>query len=271
MHRRFIIQALAATAALVPAGFAGTSVAQTASAPTVDRYLVDSRIVESSGLETARHYSNILYTHNDSGDIARFFAVGADGLTKALFTLQGAGARDWEDMSAGPGASLWFADIGDNNRLRTYVSVFRVPEPTKLVSANVPWTRFDFRYADGLSHNAEALLVNPVTGVLYIATKQSTGAAMYRAPLPLKASGYNQLTRIANAPPVVTGGDFSQDAQQFVLRTSAVAHVYRDIGGSASAVPLPIGGESVAFTRDNAALLVGKEGSNSPVWRVPLG
>jgi hypothetical protein len=271
VHRRSVGLLLVSATVLAATGVAGTSVAQTAPSPTIDRYLSDYRIVESSGLETARNFASILYTHNDSGDTARFFAVGADGLTKAVYTLQGAGARDWEDMSAGPGALLWFGDIGDNNRLRTFVSVFRVPEPTKLVSANLPWTRFDFRYADGLAHNAEALLVNPVTGRLYIATKQSTGAAIYRAPRPLQASGYNMLTRVAAAPPIVTGGDFSQDAQQLVLRTSAVAHVSNDIGGPATAVNLPIGGESVAFTRDNAALLVGKEGANSPVWRVPLG
>ena len=72
--------------------------------------------MESSGLETARNFASILYTHNDSGGIARFFAVGADGLTKAVYTLQGDGAgsstrkRGWlasgERLTWAPGHRL---------------------------------------------------------------------------------------------------------------------------------------------------------------------
>ena len=267
---RLLISCATAAAALAATGLPASGLADTGAAPRLNRYLLDARIVESSGLETAGNFRRVLYTHNDSGDSARFFAVGATGRTRAVYTLANAEFRDWEDMSAGPGGKLWFADIGDNGRQRTSVSVYRVREPTTLVSDRVPSRRFDFRYADGQSHNAEALLVRPSTGVLYIATKQSTGAALYRAPRHLSPYGYNMLTRVAAAPAIVTGGDFSHDGERLVLRTGQAAHVYRHIGGSARLVDLPIGGESVAFTRHDGALLVGKEGSKSPVWRVPL-
>ena len=265
-----------AASLLAAAGLAATALtgatpvaAQKTTEPFRLQHLLDSRIDESSGLETAANFRETLYTHNDSGDSARFFAVGRGGLTKALYTLRGADFRDWEDMAAGPNKTLWFADIGDNGRRRSAVSVYRVPEPTRLVSVNVPWTRYDFRYEDGESYNAEALLVHPTTGVLYIATKQKSGAAVYRAPLRLKTSGYNTLTRVSGAPPMVTGGNFSPNSKRLVLRTTELAYVYSHIGGAASVIDLPIGGESVTFSRNGADLLVGREGSSSPVWRVP--
>ena len=36
----------------------------------------DARIKESSGIETSTRFRTITYTHNDSGDTSRFFAIG---------------------------------------------------------------------------------------------------------------------------------------------------------------------------------------------------
>jgi hypothetical protein len=58
----------------------------------------DSQIDESSGLGTSSYGDGIVYTHNDSGDTARFFAVNSSGATVAIYTLKGATAHDWEDM-----------------------------------------------------------------------------------------------------------------------------------------------------------------------------
>lgn len=233
-------------------------------------HISDTRITESSGLESSAYFSGILYTHNDSGDGPRFFAVGPDGTTKAVYTLKDARSWDWEDISAGPDRTLWLGDIGDNFTRKAYICVFRVAEPTKLASANLPWTQFDFTYADGRPHNAEALLVSPTTGRLYVVTKQKTGAGVYQAPLTLKTSGYNILSRVASAPPLVTGGDFSPDGKRIVLRTYGKAYLYSHVGGAPTIVDLPSEkqGESVAFTRNSADLLVGSEGRDSPVYRV---
>jgi hypothetical protein len=78
------------------------------------------------------------------------------------------------------------------------------------------------------------------------------------------------LTRVAGAPPIVTGGDFAPNGERLVLRTYTNAYVYRAIGTAPRIVALPVYGESVTFTRNSNNLLVGREGTNSPVWRVPL-
>lgn len=269
--RRPLALCLAVLAAMAVTAASPTSAgALETRSPSLLMKLLDDRIDESSGLETAADFPGVVYTHNDSGDSARFFAVGKDGVTKAVYTLPGAAARDWEDMSEGRNKSLWFGDIGDNHRQRDYVSVYRVDQPARLANAKLSSTRYDFKYADGASHNAEALLVNPETGTLYIATKQKSGAGLYRAPASLSTSGYNKLTRVTGVPPVVTGGNFSPNGERLVLRTYSDAYVYRSIGGTPNIVDLPVHGESVTFTRDNVDLLVGREGSDSPVWRVPI-
>ena len=249
--------------------------------PGVLLSLQDPRINESSGLAAAADLPGVLYTHNDNGDTARFYAVGENGMTRAVYHLPGADAVDWEDMSAGPRRSLWFGDIGSNKSDRSYISVYRVTEPSRLTSGPVPWIRYDFRYADGRVRNAEALLIHPINGRLYIATKQNNGAAIYQAPRALSRVGYNTLRPVADIPPVITGGAFSHDGRRLVLRSYNEAYLYvgstpgpSSIDAVATGAPtllaLPTSGESVTFTRDDRYLLVGQEGVNSPVWALPI-
>jgi hypothetical protein len=270
MFRRKLLSLALLTAAAITTALPGSSNAAELPPPTFLFQLEDPRIDESSGMAVSEVFSGVMYTHNDSGDTARFFAVGRHGRTKASYTLPTADARDWEDMSAGPRHSLWFGDIGDNGVQRSYISVYRASEPSQLGGGTLASRRYDLRYADGRPHNAEALLVHPTTGQVFIATKQHNGAALYRAPLSLNTSGYNVLTRVASAPPIVTGGDFAPNGERLVLRTYADAYVYRAIGATPRVIDLPVHGESITFTRDGVSLLVGREGADAPVWKVPL-
>lgn len=96
-----------------------------AAADPVMCHLQDPRITESSGVAAG---PGVLWTHNDSGDSARFFALDRRCRTLATYSVVGARATDWEDMARGAGA-LWFGDIGDNASTRSGVVVYRVPEP----------------------------------------------------------------------------------------------------------------------------------------------
>ena len=67
---------------------------------------------------------------------------------------------------AAGGSCLYFGDMGDNRESRSYCAVYRVREPAAMTSGlEVAAEALPFQYPDG-SHNAEALLVHPVTGVL---------------------------------------------------------------------------------------------------------
>src|SRR4051794_20300739 len=86
-------------------------------APATLCHLQDSRITESSGLAVG---PGVLWTHNDSGDSARFFALDRRCRTLATYTLPGVQATDWEDMARG-GGYLWLGDIGDNSATRSTI------------------------------------------------------------------------------------------------------------------------------------------------------
>ena len=237
--------------------------------------LQDPRIVESSGLALSRRHPGVVWTHNDSGDQARLFAVGSDGRTRAVLTRAGVAARDWEAVAAGRDdrgrPALFAGDIGDNNGVWPEVAVYRVTEPAALRDATVPAVRYRLRYADG-PHNAEALLIDPRGNRLYVATKAEAGGGLYRAPARLDPAGINLLHRVAGVPPVVTDGGFLPSGRGFVLRDYQQAHVYVAPGRRIGSFDLPLQfpGESLAVTVDARSVLVGSEGPDSEVWRVPL-
>ncbi len=54
----------------------------------------DQQIRESSGLVASSTTPGVVFTHNDSGDEPRLFAVGPDGRTQTTYTLPGVPARD---------------------------------------------------------------------------------------------------------------------------------------------------------------------------------
>ncbi|WP_329427878.1 hypothetical protein OG339_00280 [Streptosporangium sp. NBC_01495] len=236
----------------------------------------DSRITESSGLAVSPTGKDVYYTHNDSSAGPVFFAVGPDGRTRATFTLRGAASRDWEGMAAsidprtGRGV-LWFADIGDNlEGAWPDISVYRVAEPTALNDAVVPAVRYRFRYEDG-GHNAEGIMVHPLTGRLHIVTKQFAGA-VYQAPKQLRTDRVNVLRKVGSAPIMATDAAYAPDGSSFVIRTYFSATVYRAPGEQIARVTMPElrQAESITYTRDGRYLLTGSEGSRSPVYRVPL-
>ena len=272
MRSRLAALALLASALLWPAAPAP---AQESGEPVVATRLADPRIVESSGLALSRRHPGVVWTHNDSGDQARLFAVGSDGRTRAVLTLAGVEARDWEAVAAGRDdrgrPALFAGDSGDNNGVWPEVAVYRVTEPAVLRDATVPAVRYRLRYADG-PHDAEALLIDPRSNRLYVATKAQIGGGLYQAPSHLDPTGINVLHHIARIPPVVTDGAFLPSGRGFVLRDYQQAHVYTGPGRRVGSFDLPLQfqGESLTVSSDGRSLLVGSEGPGSELWRVPL-
>ncbi len=236
----------------------------------------DKRITESSGLAVSPTHKGIYYTHNDSDAGPQFYAVGADGRTRATFTLAGAAARDWEAMAASVDTAtgrgvLWFADIGDNfDGAWPDVSVYKVVEPRHIRDATLRATRYRFRYADG-ARNAEAIMVQPGTGRLYVVSKEFVGS-VYRAPARLRTDRVNVLRRVGPAPIMATDAAYAPDGSSFVIRTYFSATVYSAPGEPIAKVSMPPlnQAESITYTPDGLSLLTGSEGANSPVWQIPL-
>lgn len=261
---------LIALSMMFTSGVASSTSAGAAS-ETLDRTISDSRITESSGLARSTYARGALFTHNDSGGSAKVYAVDRSGGTKAVLTLGGVKARDWEDISSGPNHTLWVADIGDNARVRSSISVHRFAEPSQLASSTVNATSYSFAYPDG-PHNAEGLMVHPVSGRLYIVTKASSGAGIYAAPSTLSTTRTNNLTRVASAPSLIKAATFSPDGRRFILSGGSLLYVYDGFGDSPVTMKKPPlkQGESAEITRGGGSVLVGSEGADSPVYRLAM-
>ncbi|MFN0088797.1 MAG: hypothetical protein ACKVWR_00785 [Acidimicrobiales bacterium] len=157
-------------------------------------------LMEASGLAAGGADPGVLWTHND-GDDARLFALSPTGAQLAVIPIPGVGLTDWEDLALGPGPTpgprwLYLADIGDNRARRDTVKVVRVPEPVLGDAAAGPAQSFTLRYPDG-AHDAESLLMDPVTGEAAVIVKDLAAptSAVYRLPsLVTAAPGAAALT-----------------------------------------------------------------------------
>lgn len=244
------------------------------SSPQLAFRIQDPRIEESSGLASSLSTPGVVWTVNDSGGRAQVYGIDDRGRTVSTVTLVGATNRDWEAVAVSPrpggGSWLWVGDIGDNNSVWPAVRVYRVAEPETPGNHSATPTAYDLVYPDG-PRDAEALLVDPQTGRLYVVSKRVQGAAVYQAPATLRAGRVNRLVKVAAAPALVTDGSVAPDGR-VALRDYLQAWVSPRVAAKRERVDLPLlpQGESLTWTTDGAALLVGTEGQRSEVWRVPV-
>jgi hypothetical protein len=255
-------------------------------------------LLEVSGIVESRREKGRFWIHDDHGAGARLFVVGRDGALVATFTVAGAQAQDWEDIAIGPGPSagtpyLYVGDIGDNDEARAAVQLYRAAEPAPSAPSPtqpVPLTgvdRISLVYPDG-PHNAETLLVDPLTSDVFIVTKSSKGdSRVYRAPAPLAAGTTVTLEdtgvrlRFGVAPlggdPKATGGDISSSGDKIVVRTYSDAYLWRRspgqtvaqaLAGEACHIPQHTEpqGEAFAFAADESGYYTTSEGKAQPLY-----
>ncbi len=107
-------------------------------------------IDESSGIIRSLQHEGVYWTHNDSGDSARIFAIGLDGNAVLPeghegayngITITGATNVDWEDIARGPDNSLIVSDLGNNLNTRQNLAVYFLPEPDPLTQSTAPFTK----------------------------------------------------------------------------------------------------------------------------------
>lgn len=181
----------------------------------------DRRINESSGLVIE---GDLAHTANDSGDSGRIFTVD-------VRTGETVGVTDWADdptdvealAPAGPG-EVWVADIGDNGASRDDIEVTRVPVGPG--ERRVDPETYQLTYPGGRSYDAETLLVHPVTGRLYVVTKQVFNAAIFAAPELLSPDAPNPLAPVGTGPGIATDGAFFPDGDRVIIRSYGSAVVY---------------------------------------------
>ncbi|MCO5165683.1 MAG: hypothetical protein M9894_04855 [Planctomycetes bacterium] len=252
--------------------------------------LEDRQIKESSGLAASRRHAGVFWTHNDSGDSARLFAIDAEGRTRATLAVEGAEAVDWEDIAAftwRERAWLLVADTGDNGRVREHVVLYLVEEPADLPATGSlrVAARVEVRYEDG-AHDCESVAVDETSGTVLLVTKQrlSGRPGLYLFPLPEDlARPAPVLARKAvdlEVPPLTTAMDVSPDGRLAVVLTYGDAYAFprRDgegweqaLGRAPIVVKLPPRrqGEALCFGHDGRSLWLTSEKRPTPLFEVP--
>ena len=263
--------------------------------------LKDPAIKESSGLVASRSTPGLFWTHNDSGDGPFIYGFDSRGDRKGVWRVADAFARDWEDIAAGPGPErhknyLYIGDIGDNRERRLEIVVYRVPEPA-IIAADASSTKskprltesaeaIRLRYPDG-KHDAETLMVHPMTGSLFIITKVAfANAGIYEATVPLRTDVTITLMRVGelNVPSlfggIITGGAISPNGRRVALCDYMQGYemTLPDNGESFRSIwkqplkTIALGdrkqGESITYRLDGKALLVTSEGVPTPLIQV---
>ena len=194
-----------------------------AAAPTQIGQLQSPELEELSGLAASRQHADVLWAHNDSGDTARIFAIDLTGALRATVDVDVAKAIDWEDIAA-DGTTLYVADIGDNQRARTEIFVYRITEPA-LTATTADAQKITLHYPDG-AHDAEALMVDPVGKQLVVVTKEAAGTShVYTTPLAAPGSAPGADDALAGHRPTRHRRRHQRDG-----RHDRPAHLYRRLG-----------------------------------------
>jgi hypothetical protein len=229
---------------------------------------------ELSGLVRSPSQPGLLWSHDDSGSAPALFGLHADGRVVAHPTVTGAEAVDWEDIAAAPGPTLYIGDIGDNDRSRPSIDIYRVREPPPGADATAPARRVRLRYPDG-PHDAEALLVDPLRRDVIVVTKALDGATAYRAA----GTTLHRIAAVRDAR-FVTGGSVSADGHVVALRGYAsvwiwIRHGREPLARTLQRTPcspsvslLPEGqGEAIALDRNGRSFMTVAEGSPAVLRR----
>ncbi|HEY0429452.1 MAG TPA: hypothetical protein VGC76_16860 [Pyrinomonadaceae bacterium] len=257
-------------------------------------------IDESSGIAASKCQPGVFWTHNDSGDDAFIFAINAQGEHLGVWRVASAENKDWEDIAAFKTAAgecfLYVGDIGDNDRKRDDLKIYRVREPSvsaadkastrKTASTTEPADVIRIDYADG-RHDAETLMIHPQTGDIYVLSKRTDApSGVYKLAANYNLDKTNTLKKIAEltVPAIpngfLTGGDISPDGRRAILcdyfdayeiALPDASNDFDEIWKQKIAV-VHLGereqGEAVGYSADGNSIFATSEKRNSPVIEV---
>lgn len=266
-------------------------------APQAAGRLESKKIGEASGLASSKCNSDVLWTHNDSGDAAFIYALSPTGKDLGAWKVTGAENYDWEDIEAVKTESgeckIYIGDIGNNGKAKGRGTIYRVTEPTVDASAvrdkdaAAATERAEaLDYSIDSKGDAETLLVSPSGSDLYVLTKRKEGpAAVYKIPANFggpSAVGV-KIAEIA-VPAIVTGlltgGDVSPDGRHVVLCDYVAGYeltLPADAAGfddifKQTPIRFDIGkremGEAITYSRDGSSVFSTSEGVGAPIFRM---
>lgn len=185
---------------------------------------------EISGIAASLQNNNILYLNEDNGHPNEIYLTNNKGEDLGRLTIRHTYNRDWEDIAVGPGPApksnyIYVADIGDNNAWHCRMHIYRFREPD-LKTVSFPVKKaiknadvITLQYPDK-AHNAETILLDPLTRDLYIATKEDDSTRIYVVRYPQSTSHKIVLEPVIMLPfRLVTSGNIASNGLEILLRS----------------------------------------------------
>jgi len=172
--------------------------------------IAESALTESSALAVSPAHPGVLWSLNDSGNPTELFATDTAGRTLGRVAIPGVTNYDWEALATGPcpqgtAHCLYIGDIGDNERVRPYLVIYRLAEPDP---ARDTVTRvldsLRVTYPDS-ARDAEAMAVD-ARGDLWIVSKELIRAPrIYHVPASAWRAGGSAKATLAAILPIPSG------------------------------------------------------------------
>ena len=239
----------------------------------------NKNLSESSGLAVSNRYDDLLWSMNDSGNAPEIFAMTGTGADLGSWSIATETMTDWEAMSSfvkDDEAYLLIADVGDNFRWRSRLSlvIVKEPDPADITDAElaIEW-KVEFSYPQGVFRDCEAVAVDIGGERVILITKRVYPPEVYELPLVSKESVIAKkigelpylpkatLSDIEEEPGVgqyrrmVTGMDIRD--HQLLLTTYQDVYLLdlRRLEAPPLMVPMPLVGqrEAISFDRNTSA------------------
>jgi hypothetical protein len=268
--------------------------------PQVIGKISDPDVIEASGIAASKCQPNVFWIQNDSGNDAYIYAVNASGSNLGTWRVKNAENFDWEDIAEFKDASgkcfIYIGEIGDNDLARQVHTIYRIPEPQVTVETlnlrrknaveTEPAEFVSFTYGDA-NHNAETLMVHPVTGDIYVLSKNRSGpSGVYKIAPNFNSGVIQKVPKIAElqvpSVPVglLTGGDISSDGRRVILCDYVDGYELSLASGDSNfddiwkqqPTRINLGerdtGEAVAYGLDGNTIFATTEGKNAPIIQI---
>ncbi len=211
--------------------------------PDVEAYVLkpaaligSDMISESSGIVKSRRWDDVYWTHNDSGDEARIFAINIKGelikppdvVNYRGIAVKGAKNVDWEDIASDDAGNLVIAACGNNANRRRDLGIYIIKEPDPYNDMETePAVKVTFYYPEQdfdtqFKKNFDCEAVFWYSGKHYLFTKHRSDnyTVLYRLD-SIEQEKQNPVTLIErfNTGQQVTAADVSEDGRKFAILT----------------------------------------------------
>ena len=230
---------------------------------------------ESSGVENIFGDENYFITHGDSFCPSAVYGMQVeDGeiVRYDEFRLKGGTQFDWEDTASSVdengNRTLYLADIGDNWRFRTWKTIYVI---TKIENDRAVVDRkIRFRCVrDGKTVYADTEALFFYGGALYVMTKNSGKALMFRIPLDEGDRVDAEFVQSVSVPSLITSAAATDDGAVLAVLSLEYLYFY-DISGGTDNLDSKVikiysaSGcrqcEGVCFTRDGRVAVTNEQG-----------